>query len=131
RFSQETHITIAVSAYQEKVRQAFSKRGLMTYAREREALQVLDVLSRYSVRRQKAQALINKPAARCLSLPVVGASSVLDEACSLDLLPEARINTVPHRLCKDATEDVEAAEAFAGAVVLKGCSPDILHKSEH
>lgn len=55
----------------------------------------------------------------------------LDEAESLARLLAAGVPVVPHRLCRTADEAREAAAAFGpGAVVAKGCSPDVTHKSE-
>jgi acyl-CoA synthetase (NDP forming) len=55
---------------------------------------------------------------------------LLDEAASLAVLAEAGLPTVPHRLCKDPEEAVAAAASFGGPAVVKGCSPDVAHKSE-
>ena len=59
-----------------------------------------------------------------------GKPRLLDEARSLARLKQAGVPTIPHRLCLGADEAVAAAEGFGGAVVVKGCSPDVAHKSE-
>lgn len=131
KFGRETQITIAVSAYQDHVREAFARRGLVTYGREREALQALDTVSRYAARRGRFQARINKTTTQPLPSTLIDAIGTLDEASSLKMLRDAGIETVPYLLCKDGEEAVEAANILGSPVVLKGCSPDIQHKTEH
>lgn len=131
RFAREKRVTVAVSAYQVAVREAFARRGLVTYGREREALQALDTVSRYAARRRKPQPHAGQAVALASRPVPADARGALDEARSLELLREAGVATIPFALCEDANAAVAAAERFGGIVVLKGCSPDILHKSEH
>ncbi|MFD1109570.1 acetate--CoA ligase family protein [Pseudoroseomonas ludipueritiae] len=130
RFAAGRGIALAVSAYQEPVREAFARRGLVVFGREREALRALNTYAAYAegLRRLAARAVAPAPAVP--DLPA-GASGTLDEAQSLQFLRDAGIATIPFALCEDAEAAVEAARRLGGEVVLKGCSPDIPHKSEH
>jgi acyl-CoA synthetase (NDP forming) len=43
-----------------------------------------------------------------------------------------RLPTVPHRVCRSEAEALEAYSALGGGrVVLKGCSAEVPHKSDH
>jgi succinyl-CoA synthetase beta subunit len=55
---------------------------------------------------------------------------VLSETRSLQVLKEAGIPVVSHRIVQSAEEAVNAAREFGYPVVLKIVSPDILHKSD-
>jgi acyl-CoA synthetase (NDP forming) len=127
RFSRQHQVCLAVSAYQAPVREAFAKLGLVTYGREREALQALATLAAHA-ERQRLRALA--PEERPDVPPAAHAAGVLDEAQSLQMLRDAGIETVAFELCESADAAVAAAQAMGGKVVLKGCSPDVMHKSE-
>ncbi|RKK04622.1 CoA-binding protein [Pseudoroseomonas wenyumeiae] len=129
RFAAGRRIALAVSAYQEPVREAFSRRGLVVFGREREALQALQTYAAHAERRRRLAA---RPVAAPQPVPGPPAiAGTLDEAQSLQYLRDAGLETIPFALCRDAGAAVEAAARLGGPVVLKGCSPDILHKSEH
>jgi acyl-CoA synthetase (NDP forming) len=55
---------------------------------------------------------------------------MLNEADSLKLLTDAGIPVVPHRLCRNADEAAAALAELGGPVAVKGCSADVVHKSE-
>lgn len=129
RFARERSVTIAVSAYQAPVREAFIRRGLVAYGREREAMQALAIYAAYAQRRRR-MAQDGNAVGNTLP-PAPAGQGALDEAQSLQLLRDAGVETIPFVLCEDADEAVNAAHRMEGPVVLKGCSPDILHKSEH
>jgi hypothetical protein len=60
-------------------------------------------------------------------IPVRGKTRFLSEAESLALLGEAGLAVIKHRLCRDESE----LEALGADIVLKACSPDLPHKSDH
>ncbi|MGE8318507.1 MAG: acetate--CoA ligase family protein [Comamonas sp.] len=130
RLARERSVTIAVSAYQEPVREAFRQRGLVVYGREREALQALDTYAAYAARLRTPA--VGSAAGQPVVPPLPSdGKGTLDEACSLELLRAIGVETIPFALCADADAAVDAAAQMGGRVVLKGCSPDVLHKSEH
>ena len=47
------------------------------------------------------------------------------------MLAKAGLSVVPHRLCQSAQEAATAWRNLGGAVVVKGCSADLPHKSEY
>jgi succinyl-CoA synthetase beta subunit len=55
----------------------------------------------------------------------------LNEAESLAMLAEAGIEVIEHRLCRSEDEAQQAAAAFHHHMVMKACSPDLPHKSDH
>jgi succinyl-CoA synthetase beta subunit len=79
-----------------------------------------------------ARALLRKAQGRLISSPPMPAmaTTMLNEADSLDLLAARGIAVVAHRLCRSCAEVAAAFAAIGGPVVVKGCSADIAHKSE-
>lgn len=123
-FEKQYGHAVAVAAPQLLVREAFARVGIATFAREGEAMDALAQLADHA-------ALLRKPAARPVQLLSSGKETrFLNEAESLALLAEAGLPVVEHRLCKHEDDVVAACRALAGPVVLKGCSPDIPHKSD-
>lgn len=129
-FAARHEVTIAVSAYQDGVRATFSRMGLLTFSREREALQALRTVAEHAMRRQRVAGM-DARSDQLAAAPAPAGAGALDEAESLGLLRTAGIETVPFKLCRTPDEAALASQRMGGAVVLKGCSPDILHKSEH
>ena len=115
--------TTAVAAPQPAVREPFSRAGIATFARERDAMDALDEVARHA-------ALMRKPPAAPPRRFARREYRTLDEAGSLRLLGGAGIAVIEHRLCKHEDEVVAACRALQGPWVLKGCSRDIPHKSE-
>jgi acyl-CoA synthetase (NDP forming) len=122
----------AMSAPQASVRQTFREAGVPVFAHETDAINALYQWSRHG-------ALLKQAAARSawewtkLDIPPLpaGDAPLLSEADSLALLAGAGIPTVPYRLCRSADEAVAAWEALGPEVVVKACSAQIPHKSEH
>jgi len=56
--------------------------------------------------------------------------AMLNEADSLKLLGDAGVPVVDYRLCQTAEEAATALAQLGGAVAVKGCSADVVHKSE-
>lgn len=57
-------------------------------------------------------------------------AGALSEPVALEMLAQAGVPVVPHRVARNAEEAASAAREFAGAVAIKVVSPDILHKSD-
>jgi acyl-CoA synthetase (NDP forming) len=115
--------TAAVAAPQPAVREPFSRAGVATFAREREAMDALVQLAGHV-------ALLRRPCAPVSRRFPAREYRALDEARSLRLLAEAGIPVIEHRLCRHEEEVLAACAALGSPVVLKGCSRDIPHKSE-
>jgi len=58
-------------------------------------------------------------------------SQFLNEAESLAMLAQAGVPVIEHRLCRDEPEVRTAVAQLGGDVVLKACSRDLPHKSDH
>jgi acyl-CoA synthetase (NDP forming) len=115
---------VAVAAPQDAVRKEFERMGIAGFAREREAMDALEqVAAHAALLRRPAQ----EPRYRKFS---TSPASFLDEAQSLARLESAGLPVIEHRLCRDEAE-VQAAAAEFGRVVVKACSPDLPHKSDH
>lgn len=116
---------VAVAAPQESVRTPFESAGIAAFAREREAMDALAQVAAHA-------ALLSRPAreARYRKYPESQAA-FLDEAQSLARLAGAGLPVIEHRLCRSEAQVRAAATELGGTVVVKACSPDIAHKSEH
>jgi acyl-CoA synthetase (NDP forming) len=117
---------VAVAAPQESVRAPFERLGVAAFEREREAIDALAQFADHA-------ALMRRPAAAPAPAPAIrlGPTRLLNEAESLALLSQSGLSVIEHRLCASEDEVRAAAEAFSGAVVVKACSPDLPHKSDH
>lgn len=128
-FAQASGAAVAIAAPQAEVRAPFAAEGLPVFEREREAVAALGQLARH------AALMRVPPPARATSVeaPALpkGKGAFLNEAQSLALLAAAGLPVIEHRLCKTQGAAREAAMAFGGAVVVKACSSDLPHKSEH
>lgn len=134
RFASERQVALAVAAYQDSVSAPFIRRGIVVYGREREAMDALSTLSRYAERRRQLEHAAVDASVSTVAPGVgldAGLAGVLDEAQSLGVLRDAGVQTIPFELCEGPDQAAAAAARLGGPVVLKGCSPDILHKSEH
>ena len=117
---------VAVAAPQASVREEFSRLGIATFAREREAMDALDQLARHSALLRKAA-----PAPREAGSRPPGDSAFLSEAESLERLARAGLSVVDHRWCRSEDEAVAAAAVLGPRVAIKASSPDVPHKSDH
>jgi acyl-CoA synthetase (NDP forming) len=124
-FAQRYGHAVAVAAPQESVRSPFERLGIAAFEREREAIDALAQFAEHA-------AWMARPATPpAPALPHPGATRFLDEAESLALLAQAGLPVVEHRLCRDEDAVRDAAAAFSGDIVMKACSPDVPHKSDH
>jgi len=115
---------LAVAAPQESVRLPFEQAGIPVFEREREAMDALVQLADHA-------ALMRRPGTAAARVPAIGPTRFLNEAESLALLAEAGLPVIEHRLCRTADEVLAAAFALGPQIVVKGCSPDVPHKSDH
>jgi len=123
---QQTHgIASAVAAPQPAVREPFAAAGVATFAREAEAMNALAQLADHAAR------LRRPPPAALRRMPAAGKTRFLGEAESLALLQGAGLPVIEHRLCRDERELEGALAALGADIVLKACSPDLPHKSDH
>lgn len=122
---QETYgHAVAVAAPQDSVRAQFEQAGIAGFAREREAMDALVQLAAHG-------ALMARKAVPAHRLRPLGATRFLNEAESLALLAEAGLPVIEHRLCTSEEEVLAAAAALGGQIVIKACSPEVPHKSDH
>jgi acyl-CoA synthetase (NDP forming) len=125
---------VAVASPQQAVRDEFAKAGIATFAREPEAMQALAQLADHAALLRKSPPKIGTdPIYREIrSVPIsAGGSRVLNEAESLAMLAQAGLRVIEHRLCRTEDEVGNAYVEFQTKVVLKACSPDLPHKSDH
>ena len=117
-FEQRYGTATAVAAPQPAVRAPFTAAGIATFASESEAMDALAQVADHA-------ALLCEAAPAVRSIRVGASRRFLNEAESLAMLARVGIAVVEHRLC--TRED----EVEGGEVVLKACSRDLPHKSDH
>jgi acyl-CoA synthetase (NDP forming) len=129
-FGRQTGKPLVIAATQRSVADQFGSQGLSVFPTETEAVSALHQLLAH--RELMARALLRKAQGRLISSPPMPAmaTTMLNEADSLDLLAARGIAVVAHRLCRSCAEVAAAFAAIGGPVVVKGCSADIAHKSE-
>jgi len=118
---------LLIVASQPEVAAPFLARGLPVFADEAVAVSCIARLAshRRIVERAASRDDHGSPAPR-----VAACGPTLDEAASLRLLASAGVPVVPFRLCRTEAEAIAAFRELGGAVVVKGCSAAIPHKSE-
>jgi acyl-CoA synthetase (NDP forming) len=136
-FASETGLPIAVAAPQASVAKIFRDEGLTTFCTESEAVEALaQYLSHIELMRKANKAgesvfirdgaspgVINEAVMRNELL-------MLNEVDALAVVKRFDIPVVEHRLCMTEDEVARAFEELGGPIVVKGCSRDIVHKSE-
>lgn len=127
-FAASTGKPLVVAAPQPGVAGAFAATGLPVYPYETQAIAAL---SGFIAHAELVLAAMARPAMATAPLVTGGAHRLLNEADSLQRLAGAGVPVMPYRLCQSEDEAVAALAGLGGAVVLKGCSADIVHKSEH
>ena len=127
-FEAATAKPVAVAAWQDSVAAPFRAHGIATFPNEGEAIAVLAQVAGHT-------ALMRAPRTAWPDLPGVqvpaGAQGFLNEVDSLGLLAHHGVPTVPLRLCRTADEARAAFDAIGAPAVVKACSADVPHKSEH
>lgn len=124
-FLEKTGRPLAVAAPQALVADHFRAQGLTVFATEAEAVAALgQFLSHAELMRTAHHAgtpVQTRPSE---------AGQMLNEAESLAVAAKFEIPVVEHRLCADEGEAVQALAELGGPVALKGCSREVVHKSE-
>ena len=127
-FAAATRKPVAVAAWQAPVAAPFRAAGLPVYENETEALGALAQLAGHIALLGRKRA--PWPAGASVEMPP-GTSAFLNEVQSLELLARHGLPVVAQRLCRTPAEARAAFEALGAPVVVKACSVDIPHKSEH
>ncbi len=124
-FGKQYGHAVALAAPQASVRAPFEQAGIATFASERQAMDALVQLADHA-------ALLRRGAAPAPRVPAgAGAQRGLNEFESLARVSAAGVPVIEHRLCLDEDEVLAACSALGGEVVLKACSRDVPHKSDH
>lgn len=127
-FERSTGKPVVVAAWQDSVAAPFKAQGIPTYANENDALGTLAQLVSHTALMRKV--IVPWPESAAPALPA-GSGQFLNEAQSLAVLAAAGVPVVAHRLCRSAKEAADALAAVGAPAVVKACSGDVPHKSEH
>ncbi|UHL64239.1 acetate--CoA ligase family protein [Paralcaligenes sp. KSB-10] len=124
-FASHNRKPVAVTAPQESVRRQFQHCGIPTFTGETDAVRALNqYFQQCHFHRRETQ----EPPSR---IATTLAHGLLDEADSLAALASFGLPVVDHMVCGDADSAVHAASQLNDSVVIKGCSADVPHKTEH
>jgi acetate---CoA ligase (ADP-forming) len=123
-FEKQYGHAVALAAPQASVRAPFEQAGIATFASEREAMDALAQLADHA-------ALLRRDAAPVAAPAPAGPQRGLNEFESLAWVSKAGLPVIEHRLCRNEDEVLAACRALGGQVVLKACSRDLPHKSDH
>jgi len=124
-FARQTGKPVVMAMPQPSIAAKFKAVGLPVFAAETDAIAALNqFLSHHELMQRTSTPRMPATIGRA------GEPRMLNEAESLALLARYGVPVVEHRLCKSAGEAVEALEALGAPVVAKGCSADVVHKSE-
>lgn len=127
-FAAGTGKPLVIAAPQPMVAGHFKAAGLPVFTYETQAVAALDGFIRHH---ELIEATRGRPGPSAPPAAPAGEGRLLNEADSLRRLAAAGIPVMPHRLCWTEAEAVDALAALGRPVVLKGCSADVAHKSEH
>lgn len=104
-------------------------RGCLVFREPAHTIEAVAALARAAAMTETAQS--PTAPAQLPSVPDLPADAkALSEADAMALLLQAGVPVAPHGLARDADEAVRVAESIGYPVVVKLCSPDILHKSD-
>ncbi|MGQ0577295.1 MAG: acetate--CoA ligase family protein [Betaproteobacteria bacterium] len=126
-FARATGKPLVAAVPQPSIASKFREQSLPVFTTEAEAVAALNqFLSHFELmqcarERRAAVAPVPKRAA---------GGRALNEADSLALLAQAGVPVVRHRLCKSADEAAAALAELGAPVAVKGCSSEVVHKSE-
>jgi acyl-CoA synthetase (NDP forming) len=125
-FLRDTGKPVAAAVPQAAIAARFVQEGIPVYPTESEAVAALgQFLNHVELMRTATRAGI-APALR----RGVDDGRMLNEADSLALAARFDLPVVEHRLCRSADEAAAAFAQLDAPVVVKGCSRDIVHKTE-
>lgn len=126
---------VAVCAWQEPVAQVFKQAGVPTFRSAEDALQSLAQIAGHAELQALAAARILPPTDTATRQRWTAQASAetqfLSEAQSLACLAHQGVPVVPHQLCQNANQAQAAFNILGPIVVVKACSTDIPHKSDH
>ncbi|CAN5460521.1 acetate--CoA ligase family protein [soil metagenome] len=127
-FAEASGLPVAVCTWQESAARHFRAAGIPTYRTARDAIEALAQLAVH-------HELIDKASVAAGSgTPAVaagGPTAFLSEADSLARLASQGVPVIGHRVCATAAEARSAFDALGPRVVVKACSAEVPHKSEH
>jgi acyl-CoA synthetase (NDP forming) len=124
----QTGKPLVVSAPQPSIAAKFRDAGLPVFGTESEAVAALNqFLSHLELMRA---ALHPRTRAPLVSARAGVKARMLNEADSLALLNGWGVPVVEHRLCRTSDEAAQALVTLGAPVAAKGCSADVVHKSE-
>jgi acyl-CoA synthetase (NDP forming) len=127
-FAAQTGKPIVTAIPQATIAAKFKEYGLPVFATESEAVAALNqFLSHGELMRTAAE---NSAPAPARLVAADTRAKMLNEADSLALLRRFGVPAVDYRLCRSEAEAADALAALGAPVVAKGCSADIVHKSE-
>jgi len=106
------------------VRRQFEQAGIAGFAREREGMDALVQFADHA-------ALMGRTGSTPARVPPIDKTRFLNEAESLAMLASVGIPVIEHRLCRSEDEVRSASAALGPPIVIKACSPDVPHKSDH
>jgi acyl-CoA synthetase (NDP forming) len=127
-FAAQTGKPVAVSAPQHSVASRFKAEGLPVFQTEADAIAALNQFVSHLELIGNAQT--HAPAHVSGRSTHAQTGRMLNEAESLALLQRHGVPVIGHRLCRTADEAVHALTALGAPVAVKGCSADIVHKTE-
>ena len=127
-FARETGKPLVAAIPQPNIAERFKAHDLPVFATEYEAIAALNQFLSHGELMQAVKATV-RASTRPPSAPLEPAA-MLNEADSLELLGGAGVPVVDYRLCQSADEAAAALAQLGGAVAVKGCSADVIHKSE-
>ncbi|MGB3291206.1 MAG: acetate--CoA ligase family protein [Burkholderiaceae bacterium] len=127
-FATQHRKPVAVTAAQASVRKEFQQQGVATFGSETDAVQALNQYFRHSQFQEPPASAAPPPSSDTGGGQPHG---LLDEADSLARLAAFGISVVEHVVCRDADAAAQAAARLDGPLVVKGCSAQIPHKTEH
>ncbi|MEX0961023.1 MAG: acetate--CoA ligase family protein [Burkholderiales bacterium] len=125
-FVQSTGNPLVVAAPQPSIAARFKQAGLAVFPTESEAVAALNQFMAHMALMAGARHVGKFTPAHSIG----GKPRMLNEAQSLALLAAHGVPVVEHRLCATADAAAAAAEDLGAPVAMKGCSRDVVHKSE-
>ena len=126
-FARATGKPLVAAVPQAGIAAKFRERGLPVFTTEAEAVAALN---QFLSHRELMQNARERGAAVPRVPRAATGGSLLNEAHSLALVARAGVPVVGHRLCKSADEAAAALAELGAPVAVKGCSSDVVHKSE-
>ena len=127
-FAAASNAPVALAVPQPGIARAFRDAGLPTFGGEAVLLRALAQLAAH------CEMLRKKPPGESCGPPVTTSEQdgrTLSEADALGRLAAAGLPVVAHQRCADLDQAVSAARKLGPVVAMKGCSPNVAHKSEH